>query len=201
MLTKEFTLTREEAARRLNISIRTLDRYIRRNYFNVKKIDRSIWISRPSFENYYAKNIQSESQGNDQSPQEEAIIPVSISPSLHEHSYEKDLSMGSFYKEIYQELKNKYDEQQKRLEGAHYRVGQLEAQIKSMVPMIEFKKEQNRLLLVAKQQEDVAKEANITVNRLSRLFRSERLNKQIYTGLVYLLLFVQIAFWVILKSS
>jgi hypothetical protein len=211
---QEAVVSREEAAELLNISIRTLDRYIRRNYFEVKKVDRSVWISRPSLERFYDSHSVPTSSDSDSRTEktgegeavvhstEESLVhsPLQdrIELSAHEHPY-SDMNPASIYKSLYEDLKPKYEEQQKRLEGAHYRVGQLEAQVKTMVPLIEFKRERQQTLLLEKQYKESMDKASTQFSRLKSLFEGERLNKNIYMGLVYLLLILHMVFWGILR--
>ncbi|EKD93317.1 MAG: hypothetical protein ACD_28C00179G0001 [uncultured bacterium] len=214
MPTQDTVVSREEAAELLNISIRTLDRYIRRNYFEIKKVDRSVWISRPSLERFYdshyvPKTSETESPSETGEPvdtvvhsTEESLIksPLHerIELSAHEHTY-PEMNPATIYKSLYEDLKPKYEEQQKRLEGAHYRVGQLEAQVKTMVPLIEFKRERQQTLLLEKQYKESMDKASTQFSRLKSLFEGERLNKNIYMGLVYLLLILHMVFWGILR--
>lgn len=201
-------LTRNEVAEKLNISIRTLDRYIRRGFFEIQRSDRNVWISEPSFEDYYEKNYHENSAKNEQNEEisEAETIPVTITTKQrpepielnpHEHGY--SLAPAQIYQSLYEELKEKYDGQVKRLEGAHYRVGQLEAQIKSMVPMIEFKKERKRLLLMDQKYKEDLRGAQIELKKTNRLFETERLNKNVYITLVYALLGLQPVLWLLMR--
>ena len=209
-------LSRKEAANRLKISVRTLDRHIRRGCFDIKRSNRSVWISEPSFERYYqGQTVDEEGDLNAHSPdeiiatiEENIDNPTEVGAVFskkqdhepltpHEHDYQ--LGPANIYKNFYEELKDNYDEQVKRLEGAHYRVGQLEAQVKSMVPLIEFKKERKRLLLMDQQYKDKLKETKYQVKKAHRLFESERLNKNVYVALVYGLLALQPVLWVLIQ--
>ncbi|MDP2624928.1 MAG: hypothetical protein Q8P27_01960 [Candidatus Peregrinibacteria bacterium] len=227
---QEFTLSRQRAADLLKISIRTLDRYIRRDYFNTKRIGRSVWISTPSFEQYVGQKIESlegiEVSESDLSETETTPIPVGTSThatgeafestqgpmeysqggafsserielTAHEHPY--NLTPTHIYKSLYDELKEQYDEQVKRLEGAHYKVGQLEAQVKSMVPSLEFNKQKKQLLLMDQQYKEAVDEANMKLKRSKKIFESERLNKNIYIAVVYALLALQVTFWALMS--
>ncbi|MFA5842708.1 MAG: hypothetical protein WC882_03505 [Candidatus Gracilibacteria bacterium] len=224
MSPQDFTLTREEVSEKLNISIRTLDRYIRRNYFNVKHSGRNVWISKNSFEEYYKKNYGqmtpttdseelSESQNVALSGQEQmtgqaynafgvgGLKQPLLELSAHEHAYDTALSPVYIYKGLYDELKERNDEQIKRLEGAHYRVGQLEAQVKSMIPMVEFKKQKDQLQLMDRKYRESLEEASRKLSQSKRLFEGERLNKNIYISLVYGLLALHVIFWGLLRFA
>lgn len=216
-------LTREDAAKALKVSIRTIDRYIRRGMFEVQKMDRNVLIFKPSFERYYQEHV---GQGDVTPPPAEsavgeasgAIETIEVSETdtseagatmhshvaeplrggPHHHNYE--LQPVAIYKGLYEELKTKYDEQVKRLEGAHYRVGQLEAQLKNMVPLLEYRKEQKRLATLDRQYNDDIRQAKVRVIETRRLAESERFNKNVYIALVYGLLALQPVFWLFLQG-
>ncbi len=193
-------ISRKEAAERLKISIRTLDRHIRRGVFDIERSNRNIWISQPSFERYYQETNPKSEPLTDTISEVETIATTAEKTPLTPHGHDYDLGPANIYKNFYDQLKEKYDEQVKRLEGAHYRVGQLEAQVKSMVPMIEFKKERKRLLLMDQQYKDKLKTANYQVKKTTRLFEGERLNKNIYIALVYGMLALQPILWVLIQQ-
>jgi hypothetical protein len=249
-MTTPYTVSRKDAAERLKISVRTLDRYIRRGQFDVKRVNRQVWISQPSFQRYYSEmgrldTVQStpvetkKTEAETPTPMTaetiEAIEAIEVSEtdvhesrmdtrvdtqqsasrsdssrstrqssrqadpirlSSHEHDYNQ-LQPASIYKSLYEELKEKHDEQLKRLEGAHYRVGQLEAQVKQMVPMLEYKKERKRLMLMDKEYKTSIKDAQVKVLKSKKLVASERYNKNVYIALVYGLLAVHSIFWLI----
>ncbi len=201
-------LSRKEAAKKLKISVRTLDRYIRRGVFEVERSERSVWISEPSFEKYYKNNYMGEATEKEEISEVEEI-PVTVKGAIeaesepvmlssHEHDY--SLAPAQIYQQLYEEIKGKHDEQAKRLEGAHYRVGQLESQVKSMVPMLEFKKERKRLLLMDQKFKEGMKTAKLEVKKTKRLFESERFNKNVYIALVYGLLGLQPVMWLLLMQ-
>lgn len=233
MSPQDYSLSREEAAEALRVSVRTIDRYIRRHCFDVKRAGRQMWISRPSFETYFeAQKREQESTkflGDAGSALKAGDLPVDISerdlseaPSRspapsndapdpdtgtplhaeftsHAHSYEHDLSPSQIYKTLYEEIKTQHDEQVKRLEGAHYRVGQLESQVKSMVPMLEYKKQRKQLLLMNDQYKATVQEAQQKLAQAKKRVEGERLNKNVYISLVYALLALHVIFWGLLQ--
>lgn len=232
MTPNDFTLTREEASERLGVSVRTVDRYIRRHVFEVQRSGRQVWISQTSFENYL-KNLPFEpaATGTPSASPLKArhLLPQTVSESdvseaiavpgrpetlaaersaptrptatftAHAHDYDHPLSPTYIYKTLYEELKEKHDEQVKRLEGAHYRVGQLEAQVKSMVPEMEYKKQQKQLLLMGEQLKTTVEEAQHKLLEAKKRVHTERLNKNVYISLVYSLLAMHIVFWALLR--
>lgn len=218
----ESTLTREEAADLLRVSVRTIDRYIRRRHFDVKRSGREVWISRSSFERFHegqqvalvsetaataaiattaqadtAKAGAYQSSEQDISGVSSDVFKTSDAFTRHEHAY--PLTPAYIYKTLYEELKEKHDDQVKRLEGAHYRVGQLEAQLESTVPLVEFKKQRKQLLLMNDQYRATFKEAQQKLFRAKKCIEGERFNKNVYISLVYALLALHVVFWGLLR--
>lgn len=203
-------IPREIAAKLLNVSVRTLDRTIRRGFLRAERFDRNVFIPRPAFERYYEKqahrvglpplselNVGEEAveaeRASEPAPTASAsVAEASPTPTVeftsHKRDYGDEIKPVAIYKSFYEELKTKYEEQQRRMEGAHYRVGQLEAQLKNMVPLLEVKQERKRF-----------EEAKIRVIQTRRVVETERYNKGIYIALVYILLALQPVFWVMLQ--
>ena len=224
-----FNVSREYAADKLNVSIRTIDRYIRRGFLEVKRFNRNVYITAPSFKNYYQEQvdkgvIREEREDKGYTPPAQTSVGESVEtievsetdaseantrfqgrtleqdPIGGRHAHTYDLQPVIIYKGLYEELKEKYEEQIKRLEGAHYRVGQLEAQLKNMVPLLEFRQERKRLELMDQQYKDDIRYAKVRVIETKRLVDSERFNKNVYIALVYGMLALQPVFWVLLQG-
>jgi len=86
---------------------------------------------------------------------------VKIFPNNNKPGRERAIAR---YKELYDQLREELREKQERLEIANYRVGQLEAQVRNSLPMIEFhqrdalvKAKQEQLISQISQQNDILK--------------------------------------------
>lgn len=199
-------IPREAAAELLNISVRTLDRTIRRGLLRAERFDRNVFIPRSSFERYYEKQAKrgglpplSQLQVGEGERVEVAAPATVPTFTAHERDYGTDLNPITIYKGLYDELKTKHEEQQRRMEGAHYRVGQLEAQLKNMVPLLEVKQERKRFEAIDRQYKATLQEAKVRVIQTRRVVETERFNKGIYIALVYILLALQPVFWMALQ--
>lgn len=219
-------IPRETAAKLLNISVRTLDRTIRRGFLRAERFNRNVFIPRPLFERYYEKQakrgglppleekIEERSQkteggrgehGQATQPsgesEAESAVPVLkvLEPEFTAHERDYDLKPVTIYKNLYEELKARHEEQQRRMEGAHYRVGQLEAQLKNMVPLLEVKQERKRFEVLDRQYKVTLQEAKVRVIQTRRVVENEQYNKGIYIALVYILLALQPVFWMALQ--
>ncbi len=147
-----------------------------------------------------SNKVEAESEGRGAGPTvKEGPTPVATPVEFTAHERDYDLKPVSIYKNLYEELKEKHEEQQRRMEGAHYRVGQLEAQLKTMVPLLEVKQERKRFEVMDRQYRATLQEAKVRVLQTRRVVEDERFNKGIYIALVYILLALQPVFWVMMR--
>lgn len=137
-------ISRAEAAKLLSVSVRTIDRYIRSGRLSSQKLDKAIFLSRKEILALATvdKNdvsTASVSTAVDVDNLSELVDSVSTPTS------EKALPNNKIFEELYYKLQEDNKEKQQRLEIANYRVGQLESQIQSSIPLIEHKKNQEDL--------------------------------------------------------
>jgi len=95
------------------------------------------------------------------------------------------------YRDLYQELKKELKERQDRLEAATYRVGQLESQVKNMVPLLEYNKKDKELQESFNLMDQKARQNQELVEIMERKLRSEKIAKWIYLSLVGLLIIAE----------
>lgn len=217
-----YTLNRRDVSQILGVSVRTVDRYISGGKLSIERKSGRIWLDRKEVtkfrnslrylsaptHNFDIDNVDttrqpvyslatSDTQGAESSRQ--AQSPKSIEPSTYE-----------VYKQLYEEFKAELKIRQERLEGANYRVGQLEAMIQDYVP----KNEHQRLLSVAKEEtQRLLGEANTIKLAAQKSLQEERLkhdnlnqklkesaaDKKIYLILLFILLALQ-PLWLFLAS-
>ena len=112
---------------------------------------------------------------------------------LEQSPYDDDLDKGfaeirdtmlrrspdeEIYKDLYDKTETELRETRQRLETAHYRIGQLESELKTMVPQLEYKKQHQELLQLAsenRQQQD-------NILGLERQIAIEQFAKRVYAG-------------------
>lgn len=125
-------------------------------------------------------------------------------PSPVPHPHDHDLI--ETYKKMYEQLITELKARQEELEGAHYRIGQLESQIKyekvsrhhdnAQLP------QQTEILRLTQSAQSLQNEITEKVTRLKKVREAlyyEKLNKRIYLGLVITLLLLQ-PLWLLLKN-
>jgi len=88
----------------------------------------------------------------------------------------------------------------KRLEGANYRVGQLEAELKGSVPLLEYQAHQQKLLETS---DDIKTRLERTKQEYKEMFQKyqiEKYNKFIYLSILFVLLALQ-PLWLIFAGK
>ncbi|MBN2095945.1 helix-turn-helix domain-containing protein [Candidatus Peregrinibacteria bacterium] len=199
-MNKTLYVDRIEASKLLKVSTRTIDRYMRKYRFKIRKDGRRVLIKRIDVDRIIKDHIGrlvdiNDDNFNDLMNGNGAEKTDNVSSLTIKDFKVKKIKQGEpgsveerIYKDLYQEVKNDLREKQERLEAATYRVGQLEAQTKNMVPMLDFTKKEKELQEAYVTIEQKNKQAGEAIEILQNKIRSERVAKWIYLSLVGLLL-------------
>lgn len=135
-----YTIPREEAADNLGVSTRTLDRYLKTGKLKFKSVGRNVFVHalelKKLTELFLKKKSKQEKQSSPGRSQNEKVEPIMTVDNNIEEKIFRNL-----YTEATSELKLK----QEKLEAASFRVGQLEAQLKNSVPLLEYKQKEEEL--------------------------------------------------------
>lgn len=186
-------VNRLEASKLLKVSTRTLDRYIRQYKIKVKREGRMVFIKRNAVNLIINDHIghflgdfkRFKEDGQDVHNVQDALTVKNIKVEQFRAKEEE------VYKSLYGELKRELKEKQDRLEAATYRVGQLESQLKNMVPLLEFNKKDKELRESQIALENRLMENQTTLTKMQGIIRSERVAKWVYLSLVGLLLIAE----------
>lgn len=218
-------IDRKKAADLLQVSIRTLDRYISKGILPKQDIAGRIVIKfkdlKPLLEqkklegeylnslnsNYQKeRNRQSEQQGSD------TQYSSSIQPEYQSHATASEAFVSvnetedsPIYQKLYEQLQEELKTKQERLEGANYRVGQLEGLLKESVPLLDYRK--SMALEQQKREEleqllDSFEKDNETLNQtveakrteleqISKKLQQEKNNKKIFLIILIVLFLLQ----------
>ena len=95
------------------------------------------------------------------------------------------------YQGLYHEAKKELKEKQDRLDAATYRVGQLESQVKTMVPMLDYTRKEKELKEARTAIELKELEKIEEIRRMEHKLKTERIAKWIYLSLTGLLLIAE----------
>lgn len=221
-------LDKKKAADLLNISVRTLDRYISKGILPKQEIAGRIVISlkdlkplldQKKSEHDLLNSINSNFQQNrlrpenNSLPTETTIEEIGDSPSS-ENFTSKTAAEPPIYQRLYEELQQELKSKQERLEGANYRVGQLEGLLKESVPLLDYRKalalenqkrqEIEQLLnTFEKDNENLNQAIDAKKNELDHLTRrleQEKLNKKVFL-IILIILFLLQPLWLIFPPS
>jgi hypothetical protein len=138
---KTFAVSRNEASKTLKVSTRTLDRYIKSRKLSSKSIAGRIFLNTEEV-TAQAKKKRTHRNIKHKQPQ---VKRANVSQPISDILIESDIDFvgkveNRIYKSLYDEVQRDLKGFQQRLEGANYRVGQLEAQVESSVPMKDHQK-------------------------------------------------------------
>lgn len=202
----------------LKVSVRTIDRYLRKGALSKEEINGRILIRmkdlRPLMEQ---KAVLASALGTDQSEEEISANTVHAeyqspdSSIISTSAAQEDLQI---YKKLYEELQEELKLKQERLEGANYRVGQLEGLLKESVPLLEYRKvlaienqkreELEDLLTKFEQETDLLNQTLESrkgeMDQIQKNLESERFNKKVFI-IILVILFLLQPLWLIFPPA
>lgn len=203
-------ISRKDAARLLKVSIRTVDRYVKSKKLSTVEENGHIWLLKGEIVNFNSRQVVDMSIDNVDSLSTHLSTVVDVDrvdrtvdktvdrvDTTVDNRVDKKGSVVNFlttvkkksntYKKLYYELQEDLKEKQERLEIANYRVGQLEAQVRNSVPMLEYHREKYEK---DKKEEELRSKLEESVNLIKTL--STRLKATKFTKRVFLMLLLVI---------
>jgi len=192
---------RDEASQILKVSTRTIDRYIRKFRFKTHKDGRRVLIKRVDVDKIIEEHIGQfmdiktsildksapADRPAEKQPKAESTTNIEVR-DVKVESIRKSENEEKVYQGLYHEAKNELKEKQDRLDAATYRVGQLESQVKTMVPMLDYTRKEKELKEARTAIELKELEKIEEIRRMEHKLKTERIAKWIYLSLTALLL-------------
>lgn len=208
---KSYNLSRESASRFLKVSIRTLDRYIRSKKVSTQVIDGRIWLNKEELEalktgrggvirvdsGHVSTDRMSMDDNVDNMDNVEVFSQDNVQTVSGKTGRTRPQGSGEAYKNLYDELRKELEEKQGRLEIANYRVGQLEAQLKSSIPMLEYHRERYEIKKAEDELKGKINESENLIKRLSLSIKYEKFSKRIFIIILLIILALQ-PLWLIM---
>ncbi len=225
-------INRFKAADLLNVSIRTIDRYMQNGTLKKKEINGRVFLhfedlkplmERKNLKDKYLAELEKITHINiskNQEPDKSHIYQVGESDTfttspvntVKQHSRVEEGS--EIYQKLYQELQEELKIKQERLEGANYRVGQLEGLLKESIPLIDYRKaiaeeshkraELEDILKAFETDNDLLNQTieskNTEVKQISQKLHIEKFNKKIFIILLIILFLLQ-PLWLLFPPS
>ena len=113
---------------------------------------------------------------------------------------DKTSSQSHLLKDLYGKAKEELNEKAERLEIANYRVGQLEAQLKNSVPLLEYHREQSEKRIEKAKMIEKFEQAQKSISALGQKLKFEEFNKKILLAILLVLLALQ-PLWLLLLAD
>lgn len=204
-----YNIDRKAASKLLKVSMRTVDRYVKAKKLSIKIINGRVWLSRKEIVDF--KNAQKEPIYVDRVTLstsglsiDDDIDKVDKVEVIDQENFGKTSSRNNenalsneIYKKLYFDTKEELNEKQERLEIANYRVGQLEAQIKNSIPMLEYHRENYERKKLEEDLEVKIIEHTSLLRRVNLDLKTETFKKRMALIIVFTILALQ-PLWLLL---
>lgn len=217
--TQQYNIDRRAASKLLKVSVRTVDRYIKKKVLTAQNVGGRVWLDKEdvvklsgnrfqipdSFIGEKYSTIDSRIDTStpimsidvtaDKTGQKDEQMSTSISSQNVKGAYNSQL-----YQKLYEDTKGELNEKIERLEIANYRVGQLEAQLKNTIPLLEYHREASEKKLEKAKLLEKIDHAETTVRALSQKISFERYNKKVVFTILLIILALQ-PLWLLLLQK
>ncbi|MDF2379155.1 MAG: helix-turn-helix domain-containing protein [Candidatus Gracilibacteria bacterium] len=200
---EQYEVGRQFAAEILNVSVRTLDRYTKKKQISSVRRGRQLFFNEEDLLNFKGQ-LMAKEMGKQRAAAKKKTPPTmsSFKAARNDDFIEvqraqiKEQGNGEtqetvvdaaehleqkLYKKLYEESEDDNRNLRKQVEGANYRLGQLETQVANMIPMIEYKKQKDELLLLAEENQFKLQD----IKTLETSLKIEQFAKKIYAGLLW----------------
>ncbi|MDD2487084.1 MAG: helix-turn-helix domain-containing protein [Candidatus Gracilibacteria bacterium] len=154
-----YGIDRVEGSKLLNMSTRTIDRYIRNGKIRSKKVGKKIFLHNDDVEILKNGGIQQEYEIINSKEIESNFVRTSV---------------GANYKDLYDDSKKIIEKKDEIIKDLSYRLGNVESELKNSIPLIEYKKATFLLESSTTKIEDEKKELNQNIDDLSKKISSEK---------------------------
>jgi len=138
-----YTIGRDEAAELLNVSTRTIDRYLKNGRLKFKTVGRNVLVHAGELADLVAKFTKKKARA----AKKAARLSRPQPRYEHIHTSEPTLTMENraeekIFRDLYENVSEELKKKQDKLEAAGFRIGQLETQLRSSVPLLEWKQKE-----------------------------------------------------------
>lgn len=181
-------IDRKTASKLLNVSVRTIDRYIRSGKIVARQKNGRIWLNK--------KEILTFPNSQESSVKQTVDMRNTVQP----RRVVSPIADISFYKDLYEEAQRMIHEYQQKLEQANYRIGQLESQILNHQPrqpnIIERRTDDSAATEMMRR--DIASREK-EIEMLREIAKRERMNRLVFATLTYALLAALPVLWYLMR--
>lgn len=201
--TQKYNVDRKAASRLLRISVRTVDRYIKKKVLTAQNVGGRVWLNKDEVENLNTRDTSIDTST--------PIMTIDTTYDNYEKNQQelstsgvaktvKSVDLSPLYQNLYNEVKEELKEKQERLEIANYRVGQLEAQIKNSIPLLEYHREASEKKLEKARLIEKLESTEKQILSYIRQLQLEKYNKKVFLAILLILMALQ-PLWLFLLSK
>jgi excisionase family DNA binding protein len=199
---KNATISRKEAAALLNLSIRTVDRYVHSGKLSTVEESGRKWL----YKNEIGDLLRVDKVDRVDTPKKVDMSIDNVDKTVDRGVDKVDIMSTKntrprpateTYKKLFQELQEELKEKQERLEVANYRVGQLENQVRNSIPLLQYHQEKQLLLDEEEKASLQIQKAEDNINKLKYKVNYLRYSKRLFIFFFFVLLALQ-PLWLLL---
>lgn len=208
--TQKYNIDRKAAGRLLKVSVRTVDRYIKKKVLVAQNIGGRIWLNKDDVLNLTQSAPQAPTSDTSvdtstpvmtiDTPRDTERQTSQILSTPQVEQIEKTSEASQLFKKLYEDSKDELREKQERLEIANYRVGQLEAQLKNSIPLLEYHRESSEKKLEKARLVEKIEQTESRLAQIIRKLRFEEYNRKILFTILLVLLALQPLWLLLLKK-
>ncbi len=187
-MSKTYNVSRKAAAKKLWVSTRTIDRYIKNGKLSYKKIANKVIVAQEEVD-----LLSKEFASLRQEPKSEIVSSTSTKSKSKSLATKNDTSLDALDEKIdkfflvFKEKDKMIEEKNKVIFMLQQRVGELETKIQHMIALPDYNKEKQAAMI-----EKEKLESKLT--EIQWWLKSEKLKNIIYLGLSLLFIFIAILF-------
>lgn len=132
-----YNVERKEASDYLEVSLRTIDRYIRSGKLSHRKVGYNIYLSMKELEQFKKGRVQQVEEVT----VHERVFTEDISSSFQQEQETGDITFETLvYKNLYESSRKEVTEKQKEVEFLQYKLGKMEVELGNALPLLEYQK-------------------------------------------------------------
>jgi aspartate carbamoyltransferase regulatory subunit len=176
-----YNIDRKAASKLLKVSMRTVDRYVKSKKLSIQIINGRVWLNKKEIIDFKDRRLAPVNVDkiivstpdlsiDDNVDRVDRVDRVEVFENENFEKFSSKKNENSLsnevYKKLYFDAKDELKEKQERLEIANYRVGQLEAQVKNSIPLLEYHRENYERKKV---EEEFATKINESITTLKKL--------------------------------
>lgn len=198
-----YNTTRQEAAEKLKISLRSVDRYLKAWKMRSKKKGKIVYVHTDDIENFSWGSVKkshiviTESQKPDTFWKEKSVaeVPEKTVKTHMNSQWENMEKMTTTFEKVYTDLRNQIIKKDEIIQNLSIKIGQNQEQVKHSISISEHNRTQMLLEESKENMSEKVSELSESNIRLEKEVKDEKFEKTILIVFVFILLSLSSYFW------